>query len=284
MSSLGRLISLVRQTPLSPGLPAPRYSLTADDGTWLRLEDFRENKHLVLIFCKSLNESTGAWLQGYDAARDQLEAVSAAAFATHTSAPPKLRAFKDAHSLGLHIAYDPFAIEARSWHQASRLFPLGRDGVAVVAKDGSLVLHRHEKVPAEEILAELARMEGVALDASTAVDPAAAPAPPAVQHVGSDKAVELLEKDASYILVDVRTLSEFEADHAPMAIHMPVDELPQRYAELKQTDKLLFVCQAGGRSTAAAEFLSSIGGTEIYNVVGGMSAWSGPRVTGGDAQ
>jgi rhodanese-related sulfurtransferase len=44
---------------------------------------------------------------------------------------------------------------------------------------------------------------------------------------------------------------------------------------------LIFVCQAGGRSAAAAEFMASIGGTALMDVAGGMSAWSGPRVTGG---
>ena len=35
-------------------------------------------------------------------------------------------------------------------------------------------------------------------------------------------------------------------------------------------------CQAFARTVA--EFLTSIGGSEIYNVLGGMSAWEGERV------
>jgi rhodanese-related sulfurtransferase len=69
-----------------------------------------------------------------------------------------------------------------------------------------------------------------------------------------------------------------------MAVHIPVDELPARVAELGRSDRVLCVCQAGGRSKVAAEFLASIGGKEIHDVAGGMSAWVGPRVTGGKAQ
>jgi rhodanese-related sulfurtransferase len=125
--------------------------------------------------------------------------------------------------------------------------------------------------------AELARLRGVELQpAARASD---------VRVVDSEAAVALLTEPGSpWLLLDVRTASEFEADHAPQAIHIPVDELPQRYQELGQTDHILCVCQAGGRSAAAAQFLTSIGGAEIGNVEGGMSGWSGPRVTGGEAQ
>jgi rhodanese-related sulfurtransferase len=81
-------------------------------------------------------------------------------------------------------------------------------------------------------------------------------------------------------IVDVRTRSEVEADRSPDAIHIQVDELPHRYHELKQTQQLIFVCQAGDRSAAAAEFMTSIGGHDIYTVNGGMSAWSGRRASG----
>jgi rhodanese-related sulfurtransferase len=80
--------------------------------------------------------------------------------------------------------------------------------------------------------------------------------------------------------VDVRTRGEFEADRSPLARHVPVDELPHRYQELGQTDHLIFVCQGGGRSAAAAEFMASLGASNIYNVAGGMSQWTGPRETG----
>ncbi|HND32076.1 MAG TPA: rhodanese-like domain-containing protein, partial [Myxococcota bacterium] len=70
-------------------------------------------------------------------------------------------------------------------------------------------------------------------------------------------------------------------EHAPQVRHhIPVDELPHRYAELGQTTHIIFVCQGGGRSAAAAEFMTSIGASHIYNVAGGMSQWEGPKQSG----
>ena len=51
-----------------------------------------------------------------------------------------------------------------------------------------------------------------------------------------------------------------------MARHIPVDELPHRHAELGQGSHLVFICHSGGHSAAAGEFMTSIGGTHIYNV------------------
>ena len=130
--------------------------------------------------------------------------------------------------------------------------------------------------PAEDILAVLERLEGVETEDAGDVG--------GVSNIDSTEAVSLLESDGGYVLVDVRTHSEYDADHAPWAVHIPVDELPQRYGELGQTERVICVCQAGARSAAAAEFLLSIGARDVYNVTGGMSSWSGPRVTGGIAQ
>ena len=97
------------------------------------------------------------------------------------------------------------------------------------------------------------------------------------------QAIDLVNAEDG-IFLDLRDGGEFKQGHIVDAVHIPIDELPQRYRELKQTKRLICVCQAGGRSAAAAEFLTSIGGSEIYNVAGGMSAWSGRRVTGGKLQ
>ena len=149
-------------------------------------------------------------------------------------------------------------------------------------------------VPPQHVLECIAAREGKDLGSYSSQSPNAEPPPEApsttkaaevVSNIDSTKAEQLLEeKDGGYVLVDVRTFSEYEADHSSFAVHIPIDELPHRYRELKQTHRIICVCQAGGRSAAAAEFLTSIGGTEIYNVEGGMSAWSGKRVTGGKSQ
>ena len=81
-----------------------------------------------------------------------------------------------------------------------------------------------------------------------------------------------------------RTMSEYEADHVADSVLIPLDELPHRYQEIGQTTHIICLGQVGDRSAAAAEFLTSVGGSEIYDVEGGMTSWTGKRVTGGEDQ
>ena len=90
----------------------------------------------------------------------------------------------------------------------------------------------------------------------------------AVQMMSSEKAVELMMEQDRFKLVDVRTLSEYEPDHVPGSMHIPIDVLHQRYQEIGQLDAILFICQAGGRAYSAAEFMASIGGTELIVIEG----------------
>lgn len=78
--------------------------------------------------------------------------------------------------------------------------------------------------------------------------------------------------DRGAVLVDVRELDEWNAGHAPGAMHVPLgvvgDEL-ERFAG----QAVLTVCRSGGRSAKAAEILAA-GGVAVRNVAGGMSAWA----------
>jgi rhodanese-related sulfurtransferase len=106
-----------------------------------------------------------------------------------------------------------------------------------------------------------------------------------VQDINSLTAEKMLqEKDSLYRLIDVRTQSEFDADYSPLALRIAVDEIPHRYQEIGQNDYLIFVCQAGGRSAAAAEFMVSIGAKEIYSVMGGMSSWEADRTNAAEQE
>jgi metal-sulfur cluster biosynthetic enzyme/rhodanese-related sulfurtransferase len=91
-------------------------------------------------------------------------------------------------------------------------------------------------------------------------------------------ALVLYERTPGLVVLDVRTEAEFSRGHIPGAKLIPVDELEDRLAELpgKET-AMLVTCAAGGRSLAACQTLSQHGYTRLYNLVGGMHAWSGPR-------
>ncbi|WP_127125719.1 rhodanese-like domain-containing protein [Georgenia sp. SYP-B2076] len=74
-----------------------------------------------------------------------------------------------------------------------------------------------------------------------------------------------------YVLLDVREDSEWEAGHAPGAVHIPMGELPERIDELPEGD-LIVVCRSGGRSARSVMWLNQAG-YDSYNLDGGMRAW-----------
>lgn len=81
-------------------------------------------------------------------------------------------------------------------------------------------------------------------------------------------------KEGSMKVLDVRTPGEFEAGHLD-AIHIPLQELPQRVEELSSLQGTSFavVCRSGGRSSSAVQWLHANGFDGATNVRGGMQAW-----------
>ena len=75
-------------------------------------------------------------------------------------------------------------------------------------------------------------------------------------------------------LIDVREVDEFASGSLPEAVNMPLSEFADRAAELDSERRVVLFCKAGGRSTQAAEFLTASGFGDVYNLEGGMMAWS----------
>jgi rhodanese-related sulfurtransferase/peroxiredoxin len=256
-------------------------SLTADDGTWVKLPDFRERLHVVLVFVGDLEDPEAIRaVRTLDRAKRRLEALDAVAFGVSTARTDTLRAWRQTNGLETFFLYDPLAAASRGFRASGRVRPVCKDTTVVVGKDGSVLLSERGYTDVEALLRAIAAREG------KPVPPAATStqAPQeAVRDVDPAQALALLgEAGSPWVLVDVRTRGEFDAGHAPMARHVPVDELPHRYGELGRMDKLLFVCAAGGRSAQAAEFMVSVGAKDVCNVVGGMSAW--PATGAGSAE
>lgn len=92
-------------------------------------------------------------------------------------------------------------------------------------------------------------------------------------------------RDAGAIaLIDVRRPDEYEEFHVPGAVLIPLNELPDRVAELPEVSPLYIICRTGARSAIAAEFLAEQK-IEAINVAGGTLAWmkaGNDVVTGSD--
>ncbi len=83
-----------------------------------------------------------------------------------------------------------------------------------------------------------------------------------------------------YQLLDVRQPQEYENEHLPGALLIPIKQLPEELAGLDRKKPLLVYCAVGGRSRAAAQFLAGQGFEEVYNISGGIKKWQGGKATG----
>ncbi|MEY3971703.1 MAG: hypothetical protein RLY84_96 [Actinomycetota bacterium] len=87
---------------------------------------------------------------------------------------------------------------------------------------------------------------------------------------------------AGHPVLDVREDWEYDAGHVPTAKHIPLNTIPDRLNEISKTEQVWIICQAGGRSMTAANYLESQG-YNVVSVAGGTGAWiqSGKEVVVG---
>ena len=87
--------------------------------------------------------------------------------------------------------------------------------------------------------------------------------------------------DGGVVLLDVREHDELAIAAVDGAMHIPMREIPARIGELDASKPLVVMCHAGGRSRRVAEFLQGNGFPNVFNLQGGIDAWStqlDPRV------
>ncbi|MFF5935191.1 rhodanese-like domain-containing protein [Streptomyces sp. NPDC012508] len=77
------------------------------------------------------------------------------------------------------------------------------------------------------------------------------------------------------VLLDVREQVEWNAGHAPDAVHAPLSRLATGAAlpAAAQGRPLVVICRSGHRSQQAAKLLTGRG-IEAIDVKGGMNAWA----------
>lgn len=87
-----------------------------------------------------------------------------------------------------------------------------------------------------------------------------------------------LQSNENFVVLDVREAAEFAFHHIPGAISIPLGELENRLGELNKEDEIVVICRTGNRSDLAAQKLSENGYAKVYNVIPGMSQWTGKTV------
>lgn len=84
---------------------------------------------------------------------------------------------------------------------------------------------------------------------------------------------------ASTIILDVRRAEERARGHFPGSLHIPLDELRSRLAELPTDRELVVHCQSGQRSYFACRLLAQ-NGFRVRNLTGSWRTWQVARPAG----
>lgn len=107
-----------------------------------------------------------------------------------------------------------------------------------------------------------------------------APKTTGYRQVTTEEAVNIMQTEENYVILDVRTEQEFASGHIPGAALLPNETIgTEDIPLLPDKDQLILVyCRSGNRSKQAAEKLAQLGYTNIVEF-GGINSWTGEIVT-----
>jgi adenylyltransferase/sulfurtransferase len=92
-------------------------------------------------------------------------------------------------------------------------------------------------------------------------------------EISVSQLAERLSRGEKPLLLDVREPHEYAAGHLEETTHIPMQQIPQRVAELPRDKEIVVYCRSGSRSARVQQFLISNGFTRVKNLAGGMMAW-----------
>jgi rhodanese-related sulfurtransferase len=80
--------------------------------------------------------------------------------------------------------------------------------------------------------------------------------------------------EKNFIVLDVREPWEIAIASLPGSTNIPMREIPTRVEELPDDKDIVVLCHHGVRSMSVANFLERAGFENLYNLTGGIAAWS----------
>jgi len=109
---------------------------------------------------------------------------------------------------------------------------------------------------------------------------------PHLPDITVEQTLELInhrQSDPSFVIIDIRTLSEYNTRHIINALNYDYYQSSNFSAQLDALDKskaYLIYCRSGSRSGYAHDIMRDKGFKEVYNMLGGMNAFD--NVPGAD--
>ena len=162
---------------------------------------------------------------------------------------------------------DPLRVAVGPRHEYDLYFDAKQPGdVAVEASGITFVFDAESAARAGELTIGFVEGQGFRLDSSKA--------PPRVKGMSASELKKLLETErAKVLLLDVRP--EAERKLASIPGHEPLEpSTMERLESLSDDVRVVLYCHSGGRSRAAAEQLLARGVKNVFNLEGGVEAYS----------
>lgn len=93
------------------------------------------------------------------------------------------------------------------------------------------------------------------------------------ERVTAEEAKRLIEQGGVH-LIDVREPGENAQVRIPNSTLVPLNALLSRPRQYLSEDNIIFYCAEGIRSAVACEMAAAVGFEKLFNLEGGINAWS----------
>ena len=97
-----------------------------------------------------------------------------------------------------------------------------------------------------------------------------------MNELAPDAWAELQEQTSASVILDVRTVEEFESGYIKGALNMDIRGGADFLVSIEKLDKsksYFVYCRSGARSGQACQLMSQMGFSAVYNLEGGVLAW-----------
>ena len=95
------------------------------------------------------------------------------------------------------------------------------------------------------------------------------------RYMSSTELFQKLEEDKEMVVIDLMSSDEFQKEHIPGAINIPLDQLGVRVKEFKKNQRIVVYgsTHTDEASNKAAEMLEKLGFRKVADFDGGIDAW-----------
>lgn len=96
-----------------------------------------------------------------------------------------------------------------------------------------------------------------------------------IKEIDSRDLKTKMENSEKIVLIDVREPDEWAQGHIKDAILMPLSNIMEEAKKLNEKDaQIILQCRSGARSFRVAQYLESVGFTNLTNLSGGILGWA----------